>query len=503
MKRIRQILYLIIILFSLNINNVLATDNIKKYPAPDVEKRSYSTTVTYNQYLYDSILNGLINLNDKVDTSIYSRDSNEVFKVLEKVLNDHPEIFYFDHKKCSFWSNGVLELGYKYNKETVNTMKQQLNNKVQAIINNVIKSGMSELEKEMAIHDYIVLNTKYDVEALEGNISSELIFTSYGCLVNNFAVCDGYAKAMQLLLNKVGVYTIRVTGNGNGVSHAWNIVRINGKNYQVDATWNDPVPDSGYVRYNYFNMSDSDIEKDHYWVKSNFPACNDNSFRYLHKANYVVKDLDYIYYSNNEDDYKLFKMKLDGTVYKKLTEDMAINLVYYNDYIYFSNYSDEGTLYRVKNDGTELEQILDNYVENLHVSQGYLTYYNEDLSQDEKMRLDKVIFEVENKEKFDEIFSSYKVWGQDREVQPNKIWKINFNRDVSTENLKDQVYIMDSSFNKVQDIDVSVNEGKNIIITKKTPYKRGGLYYLVVSKPIKDIRGREIKEPVVRRFTVY
>ncbi len=140
-------------------------------------------------------------------------------------------------------------------------MRQQLDTKVQSIINNVITKDMSEFEKEMAIHDYIVLNTKYDEEALNGNISSELIFTSYGCLVNNFAVCDGYAKAMQLLLNKVGVYTIRVTGDGNGVSHAWNIVRINGKNYQVDATWNDPVPDSGYVRYKYFNMSDADIAK--------------------------------------------------------------------------------------------------------------------------------------------------------------------------------------------------------------------------------------------------
>lgn len=167
-----------------------------------MEKRSYSTTVTYNKYLYDNILNGLINLKDKVDTSAYSKNADEVFKVLEKVLDDHPEIFYFDYENCSFWSNGILELGYRGNKETINTMRQQLDTKVQSIINNVITKDMSEFEKEMAIHDYIVLNTKYDEEALNGNISSELIFTSYGCLVNNFAVCDGYSKAMQLLLNK-------------------------------------------------------------------------------------------------------------------------------------------------------------------------------------------------------------------------------------------------------------------------------------------------------------
>ncbi len=87
-----------------------------------------------------------------------------------------------------------------------------------------------------------------------------------------------------------------------------------------------------------------------------------------------------------------------------LTEDRAVNLVYYNDYIYFSNYSDGGTLYKVKNDGTELEQILDNHVENLHYSNGYLTYHNEDLSKDDRMKLEQIVYEVENKEKFNEFF---------------------------------------------------------------------------------------------------
>lgn len=60
---------------------------------------------------------------------------------------------------------------------------------------------------------------------------------------------------------------------------------------------------------------------------------------------------------------------------------------------------------------------------------------------------------------------------------------------------------MDSSFNKVTDIDVNVSdEGKNIIIANNNLYKIGGLYYLVVSKSIK---GQEIKEPVVMRFKVY
>ncbi|MCS4516958.1 hypothetical protein JTS93_15850 [Clostridium botulinum] len=62
-----------------------------------MEKRSYSTTVTYNKYLYDNILNGLINLKDKVDTSAYSKNADEVLR-FRKVLDDHPEIFYFDYE---------------------------------------------------------------------------------------------------------------------------------------------------------------------------------------------------------------------------------------------------------------------------------------------------------------------------------------------------------------------------------------------------------------------
>lgn len=62
---------------------------------------------------------------------------------------------------------------------------------------------------------------------------------------------------------------------------------------------------------------------------------------------------------------------------------------------------------------------------------------------------------------------------------------------------------MDSFFNKLSDINVNIDQGKNVIVTKKDPYKKGGLYYLVISKPVKDIRGKQIKEPIVMKFKVY
>ena len=58
-------------------------------------------------------------------------------------------------------------------------------------------------------------------------------------------MCAGYAKAYQLILNRMGIECGYITGNAvnDMVSgpHAWNYVRLDGNYYQVDVTWDDPL----------------------------------------------------------------------------------------------------------------------------------------------------------------------------------------------------------------------------------------------------------------------
>ena len=90
------------------------------------------------------------------------------------------------------------------------------------------------------------------------------------------AQCEGIAKAFKVLLNTVDIKCIVVTGeagkNGRTSPHAWNIVNIDGKAYHVDVTWNIGASRREKVAYNYFNVVDEIMKKDHK-VADMLPKC--------------------------------------------------------------------------------------------------------------------------------------------------------------------------------------------------------------------------------------
>ena len=70
------------------------------------------------------------------------------------------------------------------------------------------------------------------------------------------AVCAGTACAFKLLCNRVGLPSIVVLGKIPAGRHAWNLVRVNGKLYHVDCTWDDPGSGGGAEHHGYFGVSD-------------------------------------------------------------------------------------------------------------------------------------------------------------------------------------------------------------------------------------------------------
>lgn len=193
--------------------------------------------------------------------------------------------------------------------------------KAKEIVSEEIKPGMTDLEKEIVLHNYVVRNTKYDVDNYEKDRITLDASSAYGILVKGVGVCGGYAESMQLLLNLSNVECLWVAGeagmpNDMGL-HAWNIVKIDGEYYHLDATWDDPIPDRGdRISFNYFNLSDDKISSDHKWNKSLYKECKDNRFSYLWRLkNPYYKD-GWIYY---EDTYGTkYKMKPDGSESQKV-----------------------------------------------------------------------------------------------------------------------------------------------------------------------------------------
>ena len=163
-------------------------------------------------------------------------------------------------------------------------------NKCKEIIASQINDGMTEYEKERAIHDYIIENTDYDENCLTySNWYSEYADQPYGCLVDQRAICLGYATTFKLFMDMLDIECIIVKGSANSdyANHAWNLVKLEDGNwYAVDVTWDDPVGNY-LVFYNYFNVDDLYLEvHSHHWNKEDYPKATGGSFSGLEVDKY-------------------------------------------------------------------------------------------------------------------------------------------------------------------------------------------------------------------------
>lgn len=189
-----------------------------------------------------------------------------------------------------FDEHAVL-MAYKNQTLSEKLTKKQLTllSKCKEIINSKITLGMTDYEKQLAIHDYIALNCTFDsdLEKSQNATGEEDSFFAYGALVNGKAVCAGYTEAAKLLLDMVGIENYRL----DSMEHSWNLVKIDGGYYHMDISWDDPVPDvPGYVSYDYFNLSDTQISgyKNHNWLnKDIYPKANAKKYNY-----YVYNNLE-------------------------------------------------------------------------------------------------------------------------------------------------------------------------------------------------------------------
>lgn len=126
-----------------------------------------------------------------------------------------------------------------------------------------LKPGMTEYEREQYVHDFVAARCTYDQEALEHQedwVGWWPTFTAYGALVEGKAVCEGYARSVELLLSYADMSSALVRGDSEGQRHMWNVVKVEGNWYHLDPTWNDSRDQKEYF---YFNLSEKQISEDH------------------------------------------------------------------------------------------------------------------------------------------------------------------------------------------------------------------------------------------------
>ncbi len=214
---------------------------------------------------YQAIKHAVSNCMDSMSYNItYSSDFGNLISL---VLDQNPDINYV--KKFTASSSGKISFAYKFSKGDMIAIKDKVNKKAEAVISDIIKPEMTETQKAMAIHDYLIQNATYDYENYQNKTVPEVGYTAYGILINRIGVCQGYSAAFKLMANMAGIKCIGVTGDAGG-PHAWNMALLDGRLGYIDVTWDDPVPDRGVTYYNYFNISEEQMSADHVWDKNMF-----------------------------------------------------------------------------------------------------------------------------------------------------------------------------------------------------------------------------------------
>lgn len=218
----------------------------------------------------------------------------DIDRLFQCVMIDHPELFYVKGYTYSLYRgrggvSGLRVIGkYEYSLKEIKERKKKMEQEVKALIEGAGRM-YDDYSKVCYVYETIIRNTSYNLEAPDNQ-------NMYSVFVNRESVCNGYAKAVQYLLNRMGVECTIVHGDVyTGEKHAWNFVKVNGSYYYLDATWGDPsyqvdgetvsgkeLPE---INYDYLCVDSSQIQKTHRLDSViSFPVCEEI------RDNYYVRE---------------------------------------------------------------------------------------------------------------------------------------------------------------------------------------------------------------------
>lgn len=197
----------------------------------------------------------------------------DIDRIFQCVLNDHPELFYVEGYSYVKYSRGdaltAIEFSgtYSMDRETALLRRQEIETAAEKILAGIAAEA-SDYDKVKYVYETLITATDYELQSPDNQ-------NIYSVLVNHRSVCQGYAKTTQYLLNRLGVECTLVLGAvENGVGHAWNLVKVDGSYYYVDTTWGDASYQLGEkdtaeslampaINYDYLNITTDELTRTH------------------------------------------------------------------------------------------------------------------------------------------------------------------------------------------------------------------------------------------------
>lgn len=281
---------------------------IPKTISPEIEKLLRNAAEHKN-----TVINGTV-CKSEAEANAYVREMALTYSSYALIVEDashlhsakeyrelYPEIKAMTIEKIERYRNGIcmvfadVDTVYDANlcyairtgdRSVLSDTEQKLYVFLNEILDTTEARKLTGVDAVKVLHDYLVLNLKYDSSFQIVSHSPE------GVMKNKTAVCDGYARTLRLLLLLLDMECEIVSGTADNESHAWNLVKTEDGWYHVDVTWDDPVPDvEGKVSYLYFLKNDSEMAKTHCWeseIICNGTAYEGYAYRELFCDSYEV-----------------------------------------------------------------------------------------------------------------------------------------------------------------------------------------------------------------------
>lgn len=269
------------------------SDAFAKIPQPGFHYSAAYEPVT-SRYSYEALTDDQKALYDGLESNIrqvaFEKDEQELYRIPQVIVEDcclnAADIrltikAYLDDNPYVFWLSGTCarltfrEENYTavrfysdFAPDEIITMQEETDAALDDFFDG-IPGDLSAYEREKYTHNYIVEICDYDDEAAQKHTQEEKIIEAnlpYGVMVKHQAVCEGYGKTFQLLMNGLGVNCVGITGIGVASDeeqelHLWNAVELDDGWYHIDVTWDDQ--ENSYFQYDYFNLNDEQIAEDH------------------------------------------------------------------------------------------------------------------------------------------------------------------------------------------------------------------------------------------------
>lgn len=186
------------------------------------------------------------------DITSYANDKNTL-SLLNNYVNPYNS-YKVLHTSIEGNDTIILNIDYLYTDEEINYLKSYISNIINTLQINKNNITVSNIK---SIHNYLINNLSYD-DKFDINTSTIQSNKAYGAIINNKAVCSGYADSFALFLNELNIPNFRVASE----EHIWNVIYFNNTWSHIDVTWDDDEKYESNI-YNFFMVNTSKLlEKD-------------------------------------------------------------------------------------------------------------------------------------------------------------------------------------------------------------------------------------------------